>query len=105
MESVDKILKRQVKLVETYLFEFCEVYGIKESDLKNHLVVESCVPDNSIMVINIDDQRDVKFGVRMNVSLEVFGEFLEHKDKFLKTTKMIADDVEGINGQNVEQIK
>ena len=97
MEGIDSIIKRQVKLVETFLFEFCEVNGIKESDLKNHLLIESCIPDNSIMVINKDDQRDVKFGVRMNVSFEIFGEFLEYRDKFLKTTKMIAEN-EGITG-------
>lgn len=99
MESIDSIIKRQVKLVETFLFEFCEVNGIKESDLKNHLLIESCIPDNSIMVIDKDDQRDIKFGVRVNVSLEIFGEFLEHKDKFLKTAKMIEENGQTVNNK------
>lgn len=87
------ILKKQVKLVETYLLEFCEVNGIKENELKNHLVVASCVPGNSIMVINLDDKRDIKFGVNWGASsFEVFGEFLEHKDKFPKTIKLIEEN-------------
>lgn len=87
------ILKKQVKLVETYLLEFCEVNGIKENELKNHLVVASCVPDKSIMAINADDQRDVKFGAKLNgVSIEVFGEFLECKDKFPKTAKLVEEN-------------
>lgn len=86
------ILKRQVQFVETYLLEFCEVNGIKENELKNHLIVISCVPDKSIMVVNVDDQRDVKFGAKLNgVSIEVFGEFLEHKDKFPKTAKLVEE--------------
>lgn len=93
MKITNDILKRQVNLVETYLLEFCEVNGIQESELKNHLLVASCVPDNSIMAINADDQRDVKFGVKLNVdSFEIFGEFLDCKDRFPKTLKLIEEN-------------
>lgn len=93
MKVSNDILKKQVKFVETYLLEFCEVNGVQESELKNHLVVASCVPDSSIMAINADDQRDVKFGVKSNTdSFEIFGEFLDCKDKFPKTLKLIEEN-------------
>lgn len=97
MKIPNSILKKQIEFVETYLLEFCEVNGVQESELKNRLSVASCVPDNSIMVINSDDQRDIKFGVKLGVtkdgsSFEVFGEFLEHKDKFPKTAKLIEQN-------------
>lgn len=101
--AFDNVIKEQLKLVETYLLEFCEVNGIPESELKNHLVVARYLSDNSVMAVNVDDQRDVKFGTRIKVLHEekepfdieftfeigVFGEFLEHKDKFPKTLKRI----------------
>lgn len=91
--AFDNVIKEQLKLVETYLFEFCEVNGIPESELKNHLVVASCVLDNSIMAINADDQRDVKFGVKSDSgSFEIFGEFIDCKDKFPKTLKLIEEN-------------
>lgn len=100
MKITNDILKKQVNLVETYLLEFCEVNGVQESELKNHLVVASCVPDNFIMAINADDQRDVKFGVKLNVdSFEIFGEFLDCKGKFPKTLKLIEE-----NGGNTGDI-
>lgn len=34
MKISNNILKRRVKLVETYLLEFCEVNGVQESELK-----------------------------------------------------------------------
>lgn len=93
MKTSNDILKRQVKLVETYLLEFCEVNGIPESELKSHLVVASCVPDNFIMAIDADDQRDVKFGVKVSAgSFGIFGEFLDYKDKFPKTLKLIEEN-------------
>lgn len=97
-----KMLKKQIKLVETYLLEFCEVNGIEERDIKNYLVVGSCPPDNVIAAVNVDDNRDIKFGTRIKIvngenpfdsmcqpMLEVFGEYLECKDKYPKTTKLI----------------
>ena len=100
----DNVIKEQLKLVETYLLEFCEVNGIPESELKNHLVVARCLSDYSVMAVNVDDQRDVKFGTRIKVlheekesfEIEIFGEFLEHKDKFPKTLKRIEE-----NGGNI----
>lgn len=106
--TFDNVIKEQLKLVETYLLEFCEVNGIPESELKNHLVVTRYLSDNSVMAVNVDDQRDVKFGTRIKVFHEekepfdvkfeigVFGEFLEHKDKFPKTLKRIEE-----NGGNI----
>lgn len=106
----DNVIKEQLKLVETYLLEFCEVNGIPESELENHLVVARCLSDYSVMAVNVDDQRDVKFGTRIKVlheekesfdieftfEIEIFGEFLEHKDKFPKTLKRIEE-----NGGNI----
>lgn len=90
--NVDRV-KEQVKLVETYLLEFCEVKEVRERELKNHLAVVSCVQDSSIMVINADDERDVKFGIKLHVgSFEIFGEFLDHKDSFPKTLKLIKEN-------------
>ena len=108
--AFDNVIKEQLKLVETYLLEFCEVNGIPESELKNHLVVARYLSDNSVMAVNVDDQRDVKFGTRIKVlheekepfdieftfEIEIFGEFLEHKDKFPKTLKRIEE-----NGGNI----
>lgn len=107
--AFDNVIKEQLKLVETYLLEFCEVNGIPESELKNHLVVERYLSDYSVMAVNVDDQRDVKFGTRIKVlheekesfdieftlEIEIFGEFLEHKDKFPKTLKRIEEN--GVN--------
>ena len=97
-----KMVKKQIKLVETYLLEFCEVNGIDERDIKDYLVVGVCPPDNMVAAVNVDDNRDVKFGTRIKAfhgenpfdsmcqsTIEVFGEYLEYKDKYPKTTKLI----------------
>ena len=81
-------LKRQVDIMKTYLYEFCEVNGIEESELKNYLTIVSCPSDFSIMAINVNDDRDIKFGIKSDMESEngtLFGEFLLTKDKFPKT--------------------
>ena len=93
MKCSEKSIKEVTKLVETFLLEFCEVNGISENELKNHLVVRTSPADLSILVINVDDERDVKFGVKLNgSSFEIFGEFLNCKDKFPKTAKLIEEN-------------
>lgn len=84
------ILKKQLKLVENYLLEFCEVNGIPESALKEHLTLISHASDKSIMVVASDNWKDVKFGVRQKEGfIEVFGKFLEHECNFSTTAKLI----------------
>ena len=94
MRVSDSAIKKGINIVGNYLFEFCEVNDVQESELKNHLSVVSCVSDNSILVINSGDQKDIKFGIRLGEtknegSFDVFGEFLERKDNFPKTVKLI----------------
>lgn len=97
-----KMLQKQVQIMETYLTEFCEVNGIKENEIKNHLVVATCPPESSIMAVNVDDNRDVKFGLKITidkvtnpfevtfkVTLEVFGEYTDCKSEYPKTTKLL----------------
>lgn len=97
-----KALKVQMSLMETYLLEFCKVREIQESELKKYLTVLSCASDNSVMAINVDDQRDVKFGVRVNTFgvLEIFGEFLDEKEFFPKTVKLLNENG-GIAGDTI----
>lgn len=96
MKIDNNILKGQIALVETYLHEYCEVSGIKESDLKNHLVVGANKKDFSVMVINSTDMRSVMFGVKLNIqpgniTYDVFGEYLDTKEMYPKTTKAIQN--------------
>ena len=95
MKIQDDILKKQMAFVETFLNEFCEVKGIKEAELKEHLQIATCVPDNSVMVVNVDDIRDVKFGVKLvaetdNIEFEVFGEYLDQKDEYPKLWNLLT---------------
>lgn len=92
MKISKDVLKKQTSLIETFLFEFCKVNGIEENELSKHLQIAVCTGDKSVMAVNTDDIRDVKFGVKVNlesdkIKFEVFGEYLEHKDKYPKTTK------------------
>lgn len=102
MTKSKNVLKRQLSLMETYLLEFCEVKKVQEVELKKYLTVLSYASDNSVMAINTDDQRDVKFGVRVNTSggLEIFGEFLSEKELFPKTIKLLNENG-GITGDTV----
>lgn len=92
MKISKDVLKKQTSLIETFLFEFCEVNGIEENELSKHLQIAVCTGDKSVMAVNTDDIRDVKFGVKVNlepdkIKFEVFGEYLDHKDKYPKTAK------------------
>lgn len=90
-----EMLSKITTLVETYLCEFCEVKGITENELKDLLMVASCPSDASILVVNKDDTRDVKFGVKVKheltkVSIEVFGEYTEQSDDYPKTKELFS---------------
>lgn len=98
MRAGEKIIEEQTNLIGVFLNEFCKVNDIKESELKNNLKVVSYPTDLSIMVVNVDDIRDVKFGVKGRVKTEkgsfltyfdLFGEYLDYQDKYPETTKFI----------------
>lgn len=102
--SKDEIMKGFVELqlavLREFLTEFCCVNGIEEKELKTYLKVASCPSDNSIVVVNADDIRDIKFGVKLDIETKegiflptysYFGEFLDLKDKYPKTTKLLED--------------
>lgn len=104
-KQVSEVAKTQTGLIETYLLEYCEVNGIKETELKDHVVIARVVEDNSTNVVNVDDPRDVKIGIRLctsslaepaNLIYEVYGEYIADKDKYPKTTKFL----ESINPKN-----
>ena len=44
--------------------------------------------DSSILVVNVDDQRDVKFGVTLGDKIETFGEYTEQKELYTETSLM-----------------
>lgn len=105
MKLADNFIRTQIALVECYLMEYCEAYGIKETELKDYLIIGTCPPENSIWVRNVDDERDVKFGVAIIVEehneglmhtmkFDVYGKDLE---KFPKTSKLIEDVKNGRN--------
>lgn len=108
-----KIFEKQTALVETFLNEFCGVNELKEVDLKEHVQIVSCPSDNTLLVVNADDERDIKFGVRSNISIseanflvnfEVFGEYLSHKEDYPQTTKLLdyggtTRDIEASSGE------
>lgn len=94
MKCSEKSIREATKLVETFLLEFCEVNGISENELKNHLAVRTSPADLSILVINADDERDVKFGVKIitdegNETYDIFGEYTDMRENYPKTTKTI----------------
>lgn len=96
----------QTTIVETFLEEFCAVMGVKKRSLRRLLHIVTCPSDNSILVVNSDDERDVKFGVKPIITTEenefsikftVFGEYLTRKEDYPKTTKCIIENG-GITG-------
>lgn len=97
---MEKVLKRKMTLVETFLKEFCKVNGIAENELKDRLRIASYPTENSVLVVNADDVRDIKFGVKTSLktengkffpSFEVCGEFLERKDEYPETAKLLEN--------------
>lgn len=98
----NEIAKKETKLLETYLLEYCEVNGVKETDLKELLAVGVFPQDNSTVVFNVNDKRDVKIGVKyyseysptrkaIVQGFTVSGEFMEEKDKYPKTAKYLEE--------------
>lgn len=98
--EIMKVIEQQISFVETFLGEFCKVNGIGESDLRRTIRVKAFPTDSTIMVVDAENEEDVKFGVKSYintsegkfvVNFEVFGEFTEHKDLYPKTTKHLSD--------------
>lgn len=105
MRKIDTFLDTQVRLVELFLSEFCQVNEIPVEHLPRHVKIGSCPADFSIVVMAADDMREVIFGVRMTTNCvtkndqpmlvmhhEIYGEdYLNNKDKYPKTTKAITE--------------
>lgn len=83
-----KKLEEMTELVGCFLLEFCNVNRIAEESLKDHVNVVSSPEDSSILVVNVDDQRDVKFGVTLDDKIETFGEYTEQKELYTETSLM-----------------
>lgn len=88
MITADEIAKRETELLETYLLEYCEINGVDEKELTGTLFVKYSAEDNSLMVVNKDDERDVKIGVQCFFGdlFGIFGEFAEESEKYPKTS-------------------
>lgn len=97
MKISNDALRKQILLMETFLFEFCEVNGIVEEDLYKHLQVAVCTGDKSVMAVNADDIRDIKFCVKVDAVNEKgnlitkFDAYGEKLDKYPKTFKLIEE--------------
>lgn len=99
-KTVEEIAKMQTKLLETYLFEYCEVNKIAEDELRGMLQIGNFPVDNMVAVVNVDDPRDIKIGLiyhsdfksgttEIHQYFEVCGEYISEKDKYPKTTKFL----------------
>lgn len=102
---VENCIKQQTVILESFLYEFCKVNGIEESELKNHLCVGTCFKDHSVMAINANDLRDVKFGIKIisnegHPSFEIFGEYLGCEDNYPETKNLIYSIKNGGNTGN-----
>ncbi len=93
-----KSLEKHVQLLETFLEEYEATHTVKD------VVVYSDRKNNGLMVVNKDDERDVKFGVKLpipcligaesvddffNRPIEVYGEYMSERDKYPKTTAFL----------------
>ena len=87
-EDEMKKLEEMTELVGCYLMEFCDVNKISEESLKDHVNVVSSPEDSSILVVNVDDKRDVKFGVSLSEKIKTFGEYSDQKNIYTKTALM-----------------
>lgn len=87
-EDVMEKIEKMTELVGCFLLEFCKVEGVSEENLKNSVNVVSSPEDSSILVVNVDDNRDVKFGVTLGDNIETFGEYTEKKDIYQETSTM-----------------
>lgn len=84
MEKIEKM----IELVGCFLLEFCKVEGVSEENLKDNVNVISSPEESSILVVNVNDNRDVKFGVTLGDNIEIFGEYTEKKDVYQETSVM-----------------
>lgn len=99
IEEVMKVFESQTLIVETFLMEFCRVNGIEESALNERLQIVACLADSSISVINVKESKNVEFEVKsvvdtssrvsFSVRYEVTGEYLNHKEDYPETTKLL----------------
>lgn len=91
-------LEKHVQLLETFLEEYKTTHDIKD------VVVYSDYQNCTLAVVNRDDERDVKFGVKwpfpyligsesvddfFNRPIEVYGEYMFEKDNYPKTTEFL----------------
>ena len=83
-----KKLEEMTELVGCFLLEFCNVNNITEDCLKDYVNVVSSPEDSSILVVNVDDKRDVKFGVTLGDKIETFGEYTKNKELYTETSSM-----------------
>ena len=95
-----RVIEQQISFVEVFLGEFCKINAIGEDALKKTVKVKALPTDGTIMVVNADNEDDVKFGVKAHlgtsdgkfmVNFEVFGEFIHHKEMYPETTKQLSD--------------
>lgn len=94
------VREKQVKIVEQYLTEYCKVNSVKESELKEHVIVEYVKDKDAVIVRNADDSRDIKIGVvcsyeyspvlgSLVYNQEVIGSFITESDMFPLTLGMV----------------
>lgn len=83
-----KKIEEMTELVGCFLLEFCNVNNITEDSLKDYVNVVSSPEDSSILVVNVDDKRDVKFGVTLGDKIETFGEYTKNKELYTETSSM-----------------
>ena len=78
--------------------EFCKVNKLKEKELNKYLNVVVDFYDNSIIIVNSDDIRDVKLGIVAKVKVQdkkftpdirVFGEYTMLQGAFPETENLI----------------
>lgn len=89
----NEIAKVQTSIIECYLMEYCEVNGVKETDLNERLSLFTTA-DYSVEVIGGEDTSDVKIGVRYSCEdskhiLTIYGECLSETEKYPKTFNLL----------------
>ena len=101
-------LENHVQLLETFLEEYEATHTTKD------VVVYSDHKNYTLAVVNKDDERDIKFGVKLpipyligaesvddffNRPIDFYGEYMSERDKYPKTTAFL----ESINPKNKEK--
>lgn len=100
-----KSLEKHVQLLETFLEEYEDTHTVKD------VVVYADRQNYTLAVVNKDDERDIKFGVKLpipcligaesvddffNRPIDFYGEYMSERDKYPKTTAFL----ESINPKN-----